>query len=261
MVRQGVVGGPDLPQAPAVDLEHAGPGAVLRRREDPVADHERRRGVDRGADARSPAPLEARPTGRRVEAQQRVAGEEDGVRHAAERRPDRRRVARLVARHGPEHVAGRGVEGDDAGVRPPDVRQHAAVLDERRAGGAEEPLAEPEARPGVDAPDAIAGLEVDGVERTLGPERVDAPPGDDRRGPRPLVEAEVVPVCRRVVVAPDRLPGAGIERLQHLGAALAVEEEQAVAGDDGPREALAHRAAPQLGGAPPLHSRARGGPS
>src|SRR4029078_13245272 len=120
----------------------------------------------------------------------------------------------------PEHVAGVRVEGDDAGalraVLAADVRDHASVLDEGRAGGAEEALAHAKSLHRVDVPDLSAGREIDGGQLALGAERVHASAGDDGNGARTFVESEVVTVRGGIRIAPLAGAGLGVERFDDL---------------------------------------------
>ena len=90
----------------------------------------------------------------------------------------------------PEHRARVGVERDDAcalrAVRPADVGDDPAVFDQRRAGGAEESLADAEPAHRIDVPDRFAGRRVDRVQLSFRAERVDPSVRDDRDGPRSL---------------------------------------------------------------------------
>ena len=127
------------------------------------------RGVDRRPDAGAPAPAEAFPAAVRIEAHQVVAREEQRVADTVEGRRHGRRVARLLAGERPQHLARIGVEGDDAGIRTADVRDHPAVLDQRHPRRPEEGLPEAEALAGIDAPDSRAALEVDGMQLSPAP--------------------------------------------------------------------------------------------
>ena len=256
VVRQDVVRRPERFQLPAGGPERRRAGAVRRRGEDQVADHQRRGRVHGRPQPRAPALLEADGAAGRVEADQALAREEDGETLAADVRRHAGGVARLVRRGGPQHVAGIRVERRDAGVAAADVGDDPAVLHHRRAGRAEETLADAETLCRVDVPEQLAGLQVDGGEPALRPERDDAPAGRDRHGARPLVEPEVVAVGGRRVVAPERFARRGVQRLQHLPAFEAVEEQHAPArhrrsGEpfaDGPPPQLRRTAAGPLGG-------------
>ena len=82
------------------------------------------------------------------------------------------------------------------------------------------------------------------MQLSLGAERVDDAVGDDRRGARPFVEAEVVAVCRRVLVPPHRRARPGVERIDDLLRADAMENDDPILDDDRCGEALADGLAP-----------------
>jgi hypothetical protein len=75
-------------------------------------------------------------------------------------------------------------------------------------------------------------------------ERIDDAVGDDRRGARPFVEAEVVAVGRRIRVAPDAVARPRIDRLDDLFATDAMKQDDARPDDDGAGEAGADLLAP-----------------
>ena len=259
VVRQRVVRRPERGELRPFCLVHDRAGAVRRRGEDQVADHQRGCRVDRRAQPRSPGLLEADGAGGGVETDQPGAREEDGLAHAADIRRDAGGVAGLVRRGGPQHRPRFGIERHDAGVVAADVRDDPPALDQRRAGGAEEPLAHAEPFRGVDLPERISRLQADGGEPPLRAEREDAPAGHDRHGPRPFVESEIVPVGGRRVVAPERTPGGGVERFEDLAAVEPMEQQQALTRHHRPGEPFAGGPAPQLRRSPVRPVRAQRG--
>ena len=75
-------------------------------------------------------------------------------------------------------------------------------------------------------------------------ERVDAILRDDGNGARPFVEAEIVAVSGRIRKPPERVAAPCVERLDHLFAADAMKQDQAIAGHDWPGKPLSDGLAP-----------------
>ena len=211
MVCQRLVRVPEIDEVGALDANNPRARAVFRRHEDQVADHERRGGVDRRGDARAPGTPELNLAGGGIESDERRARQKDRETLAANRGARRRRIAALVIAGGPQDLSALGIEGDDAGAAAADVRDDAAVLDERRPGAPEEALLRAEALPRVLAPYARALREIDRVQLTFGAERVHDAVNNDRRRARPLVEPEVVAIRGGIRVSPLLVAGARIE--------------------------------------------------
>src|SRR5262249_6982541 len=182
----------------------------------------------------------------RVQREQPLAGEEDRVAHAVDGRGDRRRVAGVVVRRLPHLLAAVLVERDHAGVPGADVDQQQVALDERRGADAEEVGAQLVLRRQRLLPDLLAALQIDARQHALRAERVDLAAGHDRRRTRAVALAVLVLVLRGVGVLPDRLALVGVEALEHFLVADAVEEEDALADDDGGGVPFADRHGPAL---------------
>ena len=155
-----------------------------------------------------------------------------------------------MVRRRPQNGAGVRLEGDDARVLPSvhaaDVRDDAAVLDQRRSRGTEESLADLKPARGVHAPDALPGCEIDRVQLSLRAEGVDASLRDHGDRPRAFVEPEVVPVTGGVRVTPPRIARPRVERFDDLFVPDAVKQDEPIAGDDWAGEALPDRFAPDF---------------
>ena len=82
------------------------------------------------------------------------------------------------------------------------------------------------------------------MQLTFGAERVDDAVGDHRHRARPFVEAEVVPVRRRVGVPPLPRAGPRVERLDDLLVGNAMKEQHAVLDHGGPGKRLPDLLAP-----------------
>ena len=111
-----------------------------------------------------------------------------------------------------------------------DIGQHAAVFNQRRSRGSEEPLGDAETLHGVHAADARTRLQVNRVKLSLCTERVDDAVGNHGNRARTLVEAEIVPIGGRVGVSPPSGTGPRIERLHDILIPNAVKQ------DDGQRD-------------------------
>ena len=97
-------------------------------------------------------------------------------------------------------LSGFRVERHDARMLSADVRDHPAVLDERRTGGAKEALRHAELARRVHAPDFLAAREIHGVELAFGAKCVDGAicaPRTRANATRPPIE-----VTRRMLYPP-----------------------------------------------------------
>ena len=125
-----------------------------------------------------------------------------------------------------------------------DVRDHLAVLDERRSRRSEKAFGNLEASRRVLAPEARTGCERHGVELSFSAECVNDAVCDNRHGTRPFVEAEVVAVRSRIAVDPLLGAGPGVERLNDLAIADAMKQDEAAVNHDRPAESLSDRLRP-----------------
>ena len=162
------------------------------------------------------------------------------------------------------HRAGLRIESDDArglaAVGAADVRDDAAVFDQRRAGGAEEALA--------DVEPAHACRRSRRACRWRDRSRAAVPPrrtcrrvaGDHRHRARPFVEAEIVAIGGRVREVPVRLAGPRLECVDDFLAADAMEQDQPIAGHHRAGKSLADVFLPDSLGPPAGHVVASGGP-
>src|SRR5438132_8678682 len=117
----------------------------------------------------------------------------------------------------PEDVAGILVETDDAGVvGAANVEEHGVSVDERRADHPMPFFGHGEFVTGVDVPELCAGVQVEAMERALGPKCVDLSIGDSGSGARSIVEMDAVAESARISKAPEWLARFGVEALDDL---------------------------------------------
>ncbi len=136
-----------------------------------------------------------------------------------------RGVARFVIRCRPESFPGSRIERDDAGsLWPADIHENAAVLDQRRADGAEEALIRAEFLSRIHAPDTLARRKIERLQHSLRAESVNSLAGNRRSGARPIVKSKVIAVIGWIFGDPDALARRGVQAFDD-GPALAPMEQ------------------------------------
>ena len=245
VVRQDLVRRPQLVERRAVEAEQPGARSVLGRDENQIADHERRRHVDRCRHPRAPRALKLHLPCCGIQTDQSRARKKDRDTPSRDRRSSRRRVARLVVRsRSTEAFPVFASNATMPAFGPPTLASTRPSSTSGDPAAPKNPFGTRKRCMRVHAPDARALRQVDGVELPLRTERVDDAVRDDRHRARTLVESEVVAVGRRVGVAPLARARARIDRFDNLLVPDAVEQDDAPLGDDRAAESLADVLAP-----------------
>src|SRR5690349_1105464 len=104
---------------------------------------------------------------------------------------------------GPPHFLARVlVESNDSGGFAADIQQQQVPFDKRRGGDAEESFWNLVVGIHGPLPDLFSAHQLQTVQMTLCAKGVDVVAGDERRGTRPLVHAEIVSVTARIGTLP-----------------------------------------------------------
>src|SRR5262245_21006306 len=171
--------------------------------------------------------------------QQSRRGVEDRQFLAADFRQHGRRVAGPLVGCFPNFLARCRIERDYASPLAADVHQHVAAREHGRRADAEERLLDLVIGVDVTLPEPLTVLQRPAGELTVRAERDDALARDERRRAWAIAPAVVVAIRGSIRSLPLPLARGRVKALDALLVAVAIVQDESIAGDDGAAVALA----------------------